>query len=397
MGDDAPIPGVPDRHGPLHGVRVLELAGIGPGPFCGMLLADLGAEVIRVDRPGAQAGNPLAPEFDLLNRGRRSLVLDLKRPGADSVVLRLAQTADVLIEGLRPGVAERLGVGPDACLERNPRLVYGRMTGWGQDGPLAARAGHDINYIALAGALGLMGPADRPPTVPVNLLGDFGGGAMFLALGVVCAVLEARTSGRGQVVDASIVEGTALLTTIVHGMRAQGLWEGARAENLLDGGAHFYGVYECADGRHISIGAVEPQFYRELLEALGLAEDDDFLRGHADRSRWPLLRMRLETVFRSRTSTEWTDLLGDRDVCFAPVLALDEVAVHPHNRARGSFTDAHGLLQPAPAPRFSRTVPDTPGPPALPGADSRAVLAGGGFTAAEIDALLAAGTVHQRA
>jgi alpha-methylacyl-CoA racemase len=386
----------PDRPGPLHGVRVLEVAGIGPGPFCGMLLADMGADVIRVDRPGGHAGNPVAPSFDLLNRGRRSLLLDLKDPAGTSVLLRLAETADVLVEGFRPGVAERLGIGPEPCHERNPRLVYGRMTGWGQDGPLAQRAGHDINYIALAGALGLMGPADRPPAVPVNLVGDFGGGAMLLAFGVVCAVLEARTSGRGQVVDASIVDGTALLTTIIHAMRAQGTWSGTRAANLLDGGAPFYGVYECADGRHITIGAIEPQFYRELLEALDLAEDDDFVRGHTDATRWPRLRYRLEAVFRGRTSTEWTELLGDRDVCFAPVLTLDEVAAHPHNRARATFTDAHGLPQPAPAPRFSRTTPGTPGPPALPGADSRTVLADGGFAPAEIDDLLATGTVHQR-
>ncbi|WIV55404.1 CaiB/BaiF CoA transferase family protein [Amycolatopsis nalaikhensis] len=385
----------PERRGPLHGVRVLEVAGIGPGPFCGMLLADMGADVIRVDRPDGHAGNPVSPSFDLLNRGRRSVVLDLKHPEGAEVLLRLAETADVLLEGFRPGVAERLGIGPDTCRERNPRLVYGRMTGWGQDGPLSARAGHDINYIALAGALGLMGPADGPPTVPVNLLGDFGGGAMFLAFGVVCAVLEARASGQGQVVDASIVDGTALLTTIVHGLRAQGLW-GDRAENLLDGGAHFYGVYECADGRFVSIGAVEPRFYRELLDALDLADDDEFVRGHEDRSLWPRLRDRLSVVFRDRTRDEWTALLSDRDVCFAPVLNLDEVAVHPHNRARETFTDAHGLLQPAPAPRFSRSVPGTPGPPALPGADSREVLTAAGFTPAETESLLSTGVVLDR-
>jgi alpha-methylacyl-CoA racemase len=389
MHDEIPTNGTT---GPLRGVRVLELAGIGPAPFCAMLLADMGAEVIRVDRPGgAQAGNPVQPHLDLLNRGRRSLMLDLKNPAGSSALLRLVDTADVLIEGFRPGVAERLGIGPEACHERNPRLVYGRMTGWGQDGPLAARAGHDINYIALAGALGLMGAADGPPAIPVNLLGDFGGGGMLLAFGVLCAVLEARTSGRGQVVDASIVDGTALLTTIIHGMRAQGLWTDRRGENMLDGGAHFYGVYECADHRYISIGAIEPQFYRELLDLLGLAGDAGFVRGHTDRTCWPMLRKRLEEIFRGRTSTEWGELLGDRDVCFAPVLGLDEVAGHPHNSARQTFTDIHGIRQPAPAPRFSRTDPGLPGPPTLPGADTRQVLAESGFAAEEIHELIATG------
>ncbi|MBN9743503.1 carnitine dehydratase [Amycolatopsis sp. A1MSW2902] len=377
----------------MSGMRVVEFAGIGPGPFCGMLLADLGADAVRVDRPGGQPGNPLAPEFDLLTRGKRSIVVNLKDPGAASVALRLAETADVLIEGFRPGVAERLGIGPEACFARNPQLVYGRMTGWGQDGPLAARAGHDVNYIAVAGALGLMGPADGPPALPVNLLGDFGGGAILLAFGLVSAVLAARESGRGQVVDAAIVDGTALLTTFVHALRAQGLWSGGRGGNLLDGGAHFYGVYECADGRHVSIGSIEPQFHHELLRLLGL-DDEEFARGRSDPSAWVHLRARLEKIFRERTADEWTELLGDRDVCFGPVLDLDDVAEHPHNRARGTFTEAHGLRQPAPAPRFSGTPAALPGPPAAPGAHSNEVLAAHGFSTEEITRLFEAGTVR---
>jgi alpha-methylacyl-CoA racemase len=383
------------RGGPLRGVRVIELAGIGPAPFAGMLLADLGADVVRVDRPGGPAaGNPMDPRLDLLNRGRRSIVIDLKSAEGVAILLRLTESADALIEGFRPGVAERLGFGPDVCTRRNPRLVYGRMTGWGQQGPLAARAGHDINYIALAGALHPIGAAGGPPTVPLNLVGDFGGGGMLLAFGVVCGVIEARGSGHGQVVDASIVDGTALLTTIIHAFRTQGLWDGPRGTNLLDGGAHFYGVYKCADDRYVSIGAIEPQFYTRLLHLLGLAEDPDFVAGHKDRTLWPALRKRLETVFRERTRSQWIALLGDEDVCFAPVLGLDEAPDDPHNQARGTFADMHGIVQPMPAPRFSRTRPSPPAAPALPGQDTREVLDEAGFTTTEIDRLHTTGTVH---
>ena len=375
--------------GPLHGIRVVELAGIGPAPFGGMLLADLGATVIRVDRPGARpAGNPLEPSLDLLARGRRSVTLDLKSPAGLAALLRLVDGADALIEGFRPGVAERLGFGPDVCLERNPRLVFGRMTGWGQTGPVAPRAGHDINYIALAGALEPIGHAGGPPVVPLNLVGDFGGGGMLLAFGVVAALLEARGSGRGQVVDAAIVDGAALLTTILHAMRAQGIWTDSRGENLLDGGAHFYGVYECADGRHVSIGSIEPQFYRRLLELLDLAGDPMFVDGHRDPAAWPELRSRLEVLFRSRTQREWCDLLADEDTCFAPVLSMGEAPDHPHNRARGTFGTVDGVVQPAPAPRFSRSGEMPLRKPPRPGEHTREVLAEAGLTAAEIDELV---------
>ncbi|WP_063740073.1 CaiB/BaiF CoA transferase family protein [Amycolatopsis jejuensis] len=383
----------PRTAGPLHGLRVVEIAGLGPAPFCGMLFADLGADVVRVDRPGAQAGNPLRPDFDLLARGRRSIVLDLKQPAGVAALLRLVDGADVLIEGMRPGVAERLGFGPDVCAARNPRLVYGRMTGWGQDGPLAARAGHDINYVSLAGALHPMGSAGGPPAVPLNLVGDFGGGGMLLAFGVVSAVLEARTSGLGQVIDASIVDGTAVLTTIIHALRAQGLWADARGTNLLDGGAHFYGAYECADGEYISVGAIEPQFYARLLELLGLDQDADFLAGHRDQRRWPALRKRLADVFRTRPRDEWCTLLQDEDVCFAPVLSLAEAPVAAHPMARKTFTTVGGITQPMPAPRFSRTPAAPPQPPTPPGAHTRELLGESGFTTAEIEDLFRTGVV----
>jgi alpha-methylacyl-CoA racemase len=376
--------------GPLRGIRIVELAGLGPAPFCGMLLADLGADVIRVERPdGPAAGNLLAPELDLMNRGRRSVVLDLKSPAGLAALLRLVDGADALIEGFRPGVAERLGFGPDVCAARNPRLVFGRMTGWGQEGPVAARAGHDINYIALAGALDPIGSAGGPPVVPLNLVGDFGGGGMLLALGLVAALLEARTSGRGQVVDAAIVDGTALLTTILHALRAQGDWTDARGSNVLDGGAHFYGVYECADGAHLSVGAIEPQFYTRLLELLDLADDPDLIAGRTDPTRWPALRTRFADLFRTRTRDEWCDLLAGDDTCVAPVLSLGEAPAHPHNRARGTFTTLDGVVQPAPAPRFSRSGEVPPRRPPVPGAHTREVLTEAGLSAAEITELIA--------
>ena len=382
----------PGPAGPLRGVRVIELAGLGPAPFGAMLLADLGADVIRVDRPeGRAAGNPLDHRHDLLARGRRSVALDLKRPAARDAVLRLVDGADVLIEGFRPGVTERLGLGPDVCLERNPRLVYGRMTGWGQHGPLASRAGHDINYIALAGGLDPIGHRDGPPVIPLNLVGDFGGGGMLLAFGVVAALLRARETGKGQVVDASIVDGTALLTTILHGLRAQGSWVDRRESNLLDGGAHFYAVYECADGKYLSVGAIEPQFYHRLLDLLGLADDPEFLAGHTDRAHWPKLRKRLADVFISRPRQYWLDLLGGTDTCVAPVLPIREAVQHPHNRARGTFVDVAGIVQPAPAPRFSEDQPTAPPPPPRPGEHGRAILAEIGLTEEEIERALATG------
>jgi alpha-methylacyl-CoA racemase len=343
--------------GPLQGVRVVELAGIGPGPFCAMLLADLGAEVLAVDRPA-----PDRPGWPaLFGRGRHRVAVDLKHPEGPGVVLDLVAGADTLVEGFRPGVAERLGIGPDACLARNPGLVYGRVTGWGQDGPLARSAGHDIDYIALAGALHPFGPADGPPVPPLNLLGDFGGGGMLLALGVVGSLLEAARSGRGQVVDAAMVDGAALLTTQLHELLAAGLWTDHREANLLDGAAPFYTVYETADARHLAVGALEPQFWTELLERVGLATDD--LPPQLDRTSWPTIRERLATQFRTRTRDEWCTLLEGSDACVAPVLSLLEAPAHPHHQARATFIEVAGVIQPAPAPRFSRTPCAHPAPP----------------------------------
>jgi alpha-methylacyl-CoA racemase len=359
--------------GPLAGVRVVELAGIGPGPFCAMLLADLGAEVLRVDRPAAS--RPAWPT--VLARGRRSVAVDLKHPDGAGVVLDLVAAADALVEGFRPGVAERLGIGPDACLARNPRLVYGRVTGWGQEGPWRLAAGHDIDYVALAGALHPIGHAGGPPVPPLNLVGDFGGGGMLLALGVIAALLEAGRSGAGQVVDAAMVDGAALLTTQFHELLAAGLWGEERGANLLDGGAPFYAVYETADGRHLAVGALEPQFYAELLRRLGI--DGGALPAQLDRDGWPLLRERLAALFRTRTREEWCELLAGTDACVAPVLALGEAPAHPHNRARGTFVEVGGVTQPAPAPRFSRTPCDPPTPAASPGEHTDQALADWGL------------------
>ncbi len=374
--------------GPLEGVRVVEIAGIGPGPFCAMLLADMGADVVRVDRPAAE-DSPGLPQ--LLGRGRRSLVVDLKHERGAEVVLRLAADADALIEGFRPGVAERLGIGPDVCLARNPRLVYGRMTGWGQDGPLRHAAGHDIDYIAVAGALHPIGQQGRAPVPPLNLLGDYGGGGLLLAFGIACGLLEARRSGQGQVIDAAIVDGAALLTTMVHELAPLGLWNERRGTNLLDGGAPFYGVYETADGEHMAVGALEPKFYAELLGRLGLDAGD--LPAPADRARWPQLRERLAAVFRTRTRAEWCELLEGSDACVAPVLRPSEAPAHRHNLERGTFVPVGGSPQPAPAPRFSRTPPTPPSPPPAPGQHTDEVLAAWGFDAAEIAGLRAAGAV----
>jgi alpha-methylacyl-CoA racemase len=378
--------------GPLRGLRVVELAGIGPAPFCGMLLADLGADVVRVDRPGGAAVPGGNRRFDLLGRGKRSIAVDLKHERGAAVVLDLAERADVLIEGYRPGVAERLGVGPEACLARNPTLVYGRMTGWGQDGPLAHAAGHDIAYIALTGTLHAIGRAGGPPQVPLNLLGDFAGGAMYLAVGVLAALREADRSGQGQVVDAAIVDGTAHLATMIFGMLAGGSWQDRRGTNLLDTGAPFYDVYETADGGHMAVGALEPRFYAELVRLLGIADE---VPDRHDLARWPDLRAKLARAFATRTRDEWTTVFHGNDACVAPVLSMTEAPGHPHVAQRGIFRTVDRALQPAPAPRFSATPADVDTPPPMPGQHSRDILADWGIGAAEVDELLAGGALHQ--
>ncbi|WP_269676423.1 CaiB/BaiF CoA transferase family protein [Kitasatospora mediocidica] len=355
--------------GPLAGVRVLELAGIGPGPFAAMVLGDLGADVVRVDRPGP---SPLAgdPALDLTNRNKRSVLVDLKAPDGPELVLALAERADLLIEGYRPGVAERLGVGPDACLARNPALVYGRMTGWGQYGPLAASAGHDIDYTALSGLLGMVGPADGPPSIPVNLLGDYAGGSLYLAVGLLAALQHARSTGAGQVVDAAIVDGAAHLGTLFWGLLAQGSWQDRRGVNLLDGGAPCYAVYQASDGGHLAVGALEPQFYAEFVRLLELDEDAP---GQYETARWPELRARIALRFASRSTAEWTAVFEGTDACVTPVLTLRQAAAHPHLVARGTYTEVDGVTQPAPAPRFSATPGVLRRPPARPGADTAQV------------------------
>lgn len=378
--------------GPLSGVKVLELAGVGPGPFCGMMLADMGADVLRVDRiEPADIGLPLDPKFDILARGRRSLALDLKTPEAIETVMAILQKADVLIEGFRPGVMERLGLGPDACLARNPRLIYGRVTGWGQDGPLAQAPGHDINYIAISGALHAIGGSGQPPLPPLNLVGDYGGGGMYLAFGIACALVERHASGRGQVIDAAMSDGAASLMSMFYARVAARLWQDQRGVNALDGGAPWYGVYETADGKYIAIGAIEARFYRRLIECLGL--DPESLPAQHDRTRWPELRNALATAFRQKTRDEWCAGLKGCDVCFAPVLSLSEAPAHPHNLARATFTGRDGLMQPAPAPRFSRTPPRIErGAPAR-GEGGAAALAEWGFAPAEITRFRQAGAV----
>lgn len=354
--------------GPLAGLRVIELAGIGPAPYAAMLLGDLGADVIRVDRPGGGLAG-----FDRVTcRSRRSIGVNLKDAAGVEVVLDLAAGADVLLEGMRPGVAERLGIGPATCHRRNPRLVYGRMTGWGQEGPDRDRAGHDIDYIAMSGVLGSMGTADGKPVVPLNLIGDFGGGSLFLVLGVLAAVLESRSSGNGQVVDAAMVDGAASLMTMFYELRASGLWEGARGTNLLDGGAPFYDTYETADGEWMAVGALEPQFFATLLRLLGL---DGFpVERQFDHRSWPELRSQLTGLFRTRSRDDWVEVFAGSDACVWPVLSMDEAHRHPSNRARGVFVEVDGVVQPAPAPRFSRTSPGTPGPTPYAGEHTAAVL-----------------------
>ncbi|MFF2860608.1 CaiB/BaiF CoA transferase family protein [Streptomyces rubiginosohelvolus] len=363
--------GATPGHGPLTGVRVVELAGIGPGPFAAMLLADLGADVVRVDRPGG-AGLGIDPAYDLTNRNKRSVVLDLKNDEGPARVLDLVERADILVEGYRPGVAERLGVGPDACLARNPQLVYGRMTGWGQDGPLADRAGHDIAYIALTGTLSMIGRPDEPPTVPANLVGDYAGGSLYLVIGVLAALQHARTHGEGQVVDAAIVDGAAHLATMIHGMLAAGSWQDRRGANLLDGGCPFYGTYATSDGGHMAVGPLEGQFYAEFTRLLGIA---DAFPDRWDLARWDELRATVTERFLTRTRAEWTEVFAGTDACVAPVLSLTEAPHHPHLAARSTFVEHGGRTQPAPAPRFSATPVSVRTGPALPGADTEAVAA----------------------
>ena len=343
--------------GPLAGKRIIEMGGIGPGPVCGMMLADMGAEVILVERRAA-ADRPLGmlenANATIMNRGKKSIALDLKKDGAVDIVLQLLRDADGLIEAFRPGVMERLGLGPDVCLEQNPALVYGRMTGWGQDGPLSQAAGHDINYVALSGALWYGGRADSPPTVPPTLVGDIAGGSMLLTVGMLAGMLHAQATGEGQVVDAAICDGSAAATTLLYALFQAGQWTPRRQDNLLDGASHWYDTYETADGKYVSVGAIEPQFYAQLLNVLGLSDDPDFDRQY-DRQSWPALKQRFTEIFKSRTRAEWCELMEGTDACFAPVLSLKEVGAHPHARARGNMIEIAGVEQPAPAPRFSRT------------------------------------------
>jgi alpha-methylacyl-CoA racemase len=382
--------------GALSGYRVIELAGIGPAPMCAMMLSDMGAEVLRIDRT-ADAGLGIAMEtkYNLLNRGRRSVAFDLKRPEAAEALLRLVERADALIEGFRPGVMERLGIGPDQCLARNPRLVYGRMTGWGQDGPLAHAAGHDINYIALAGALHSIGRKGETPVPPLNLVGDFGGGALYLALGIVTGLLEAQKSGKGQVVDTAMVDGVASLMTAIYGMRGAGVFTDNRGENMLDTGAHFYDAYETSDGKYICIGSIEAKFYEELLQLSGLKGEE--LPRQLDRKSWPAMKERIAKLFRTKTRDEWCRIMEGSDVCFAPVLSMEEAPRHPHNRQRATFVEENGVIQPAPAPRFSRTPSAIQRPPARPGEHTEAALRDWGFSASDLERLRACGAIASAA
>ena len=376
--------------GPLAGLRVVELQGIGPGPFCGMMLADMGAEIIRVDRSAAVGSG--ARGADVLARGRKSIAVDLKNPQGVETVLKLVETADVLLEGFRPGVTERLGLGPDACLARNPKLVYGRMTGWGQTGTMAHAAGHDINYISLSGVLHAIGEPGSRPTPPLNLVGDFGGGGMLLAFGIVAALYERGVSGKGQVIDAAMTDGSALLMNSIFGLMGQGVWNQNRGSNLLDGGAHFYGTYETKDGRFVSIGSIEPQFYALLLEKTGLDQDPDLAK-QMSRDDWPKLREKLAAVLATKTRDEWDEIMLGTDICYAPILNFDEAVAHPHNQARNTFVASADIVQAAPAPRFSRTEPELPEPPVAPGEPSEEVLASIGLDAAAIAELKSSGAV----
>src|SRR5450432_651556 len=374
------------RQGPLTGLKVVEFAGIGPAPFCGMLLSDLGADVVRIDRKGGRGGAP----SDITARGRRSVALDLKTPGAIETCLKLMEKADAIIEGFRPGVMERLGLGPDAALKRNPKLVFGRMTGWGQTGPYANAAGHDMNYIAITGALHAIGTSDKP-VPPLNLVGDFGGGALYLAFGLLAGVIQARETGQGQVIDCAMSDGAASLMAMFYGFKGAGFWSEERRSNLLDGGAHFYDTYQCADGRWISIGSIEPQFYALLLERTGIS--DPAFSAQMDRARWPELHERLAGVIALKTQDEWRQIMDGSDVCFAPILDLDEAPRHAHNVARQTFVEVEGVVQPAPAPRFSATPGAIAGPPPAIGGHNAEALGDWGFSIGEIEILRGAGAL----
>ena len=372
--------------GPLAGIKIIEMAGIGPAPFTAMLLSDMGAEIIRVQSKGGKLAVPiLNSKFDVLARGRRSMALDLKKEGAVDTLLKMIESADVVLEGFRPGVMERLGLGPDICLERNPKLVFGRMTGWGQTGPLAQRAGHDINYIALSGVLNAIGRKDTPPPVPLNLIGDFGGGQM-MAFGIVCAILEAQKSGKGQVVDVAMTDSTALMASMLFGFKASGMWSNERDSNLLDGAAHFYDTYECSDGKFMAVGAIEPQFYRQLLEILQIEDDEDFQKQN-DPAMWGKLKARLTEIFLTKPRDEWAAMFDGTDACVSPILDWDEAIAHPHNKARETFTEIAGVTQPSPTPKFSRSKPDTPTPPAAKDAHTEEILSDWGISGDEIERL----------
>lgn len=372
--------------GPLSGLKIVEFAGIGPGPMCAMLLADMGAEVLRIDRAEpTDLGSKRPPRFDLLRRGRKIVRLDLKRKEHIALALDLLAKADGLVEGFRPGVMERLGLGPEICFARNPRLVYGRMTGWGQEGPMAHAAGHDLNYIALTGALDSIGRKGAPPTPPLNLVGDFGGGALYLAMGMLAAIIECKTSGKGQVVDAAMVDGASSLMTAAYGMHAAGLSDGGRGGNMLDSGAYFYDVYECADGKYVSIACIEGRFHADLLQRLNI--DPQSLPAQLDRQNWHIAREKFTAIFKGKTREQWVELLEGTDTCFAPVLSVEEAPQHPHNIARGTYIELDGIVQPGPAPRFSRTPNAIPAPPDAPGSDdAAAVLTSWGFGAADVAA-----------
>ena len=374
--------------GPLTGIRVVEMAGIGPGPFTAMMLSDLGAEVIRVDRLSHKG---IGHRANVLNRGRKSIAVDLKNPRGVETTLRLIEQADVVLEGFRPSVMERLGLGPERCLSANPRLIFGRMTGWGQTGPLSQAAGHDINYISIAGALGSMGYADRPPAPPLNLVGDFGGGAMYLLTGILAALVERATSGRGQIIDAAMSDGTASLLSPFFGLMAMNMWTTDRFSNRLDGGAFYYGSYECSDGKYVSVGSLEPQFYALLLEKAEITDPE--FREQLDEAAWPAKREKLIQIFKTKTRQQWCDIMEGTDVCFAPVLDLKEAPNHPHNIDRKTFVELDGVVQPAPAPRFSRTQGEIQGPAAMAGEHTREVLSAWNFTDQEIGKLQAAGAI----
>jgi alpha-methylacyl-CoA racemase len=384
--------------GPLAGLRIIEVAGLGAGPYCGMMLADMGAEVVRIERMPLLPLRSALP--DPLSRGRRSVALDLRKPAGVEALLRLVDGADALFEAFRPGVAERLGFGPEPCLERNPRLVYGRMTGWGQQGPLARAAGHDLNYIALSGALHSIGPKGGKPVPPLNLVGDFGGGGLLLAFGMVCALLERERSGRGQVVDAAMLDGAVSMMAMFMGFRAMGMFDEAPGASLLGGAAHFYDTYATADGKFVAVAPLEPEFYGEFLERVGLDRDrflpHGFRFGRMDDSRWDELKAELAALFKTRSRDEWCALLEGTDACFAPVLALSEAPAHPHNEARGTFMEIDGVVQNAPAPRFSRSAPGVPGGPRVQGADTRVVLEQVGYDNDALAALAAAGVIPEQ-